>query len=73
MSADSKSSQSKRKPRVYMHPDGLYVSIGFEDTQDTILKVGGHPGPGGYRDVAVTREWVAAVREALGLGPQDDD
>lgn len=60
------------KPRLSMHSSGLYVSIGFDDTQDTILKVGGHDGPGGYRDIATTREWVAAIREALGLGPQDD-
>jgi hypothetical protein len=48
-----------------MPADGQYVSIGFTDTQDTILKVGGHSGPGGWRDVETTREWVAAVSELL--------
>jgi hypothetical protein len=58
--------QPQRKPRLSISADGLYVHIGFSDTQDTILKVGGHPGPGGWRDVEHAREWVAAIRELLG-------
>lgn len=56
---------SEHRPRIHMPADGQYVSIGFTDTQDTILKVGGHSGPGGWRDVETTREWVAAVSELL--------
>jgi hypothetical protein len=48
------------KPRIYLHPDQQYISIGFTDTEDTLLDM-----PTGFRDHARAVEWVEAVASAL--------
>lgn len=53
-----------RKPRIYMHPDGRYVSIGFKETNDTLLKVTEDVRES-WRDVEVTREWVAIISSMI--------
>lgn len=52
-------------PRVWMHDDGLYVSIGFDGGSDTLLKVGGQDGPAGHADVARTNAWVEVVKKLI--------
>lgn len=49
-------------PRIYLHPDGQCISIGFTDTGDTLLflKAGDN-----HRDAARMAEWVAAVQPLL--------
>lgn len=54
---------TRRKPRIYPHPDGHTVSIGFSDTQDTLLSLNG--GPEAHGDAACLAEWVGAVAESL--------
>lgn len=46
----------------FMHPDGEWVSIGFVDTNDTLLRC-----PEGSRDRKRVREWCAAVCAVLGM------
>jgi hypothetical protein len=51
------------EPRIYLHEDGRYLSIGFTDTNDTLLKM---PDQGeGWRDWERAAEWVAAVDKIL--------
>lgn len=50
-------------PRIYLHPDEHTLSIGFNDTQDTLLSLNG--GPGAYGDAARLAEWAEAVKRAL--------
>lgn len=61
-----------RKPRIYMHPDGRYVSIGFEGTNDTLLKVTEDVREG-WRDVEVVREWVEAISRMLSDNSLEDE
>lgn len=56
---------SERKPRISLHPDQDYISIGFEGTNDTLLKMPSRPE--GWGDHAVAVEWVAAINVALDL------
>lgn len=56
---------SDRRPRISLHPDQDYISIGFEGTNDTLLKMPSRPE--GWGDHAVAVEWVAAINVALDL------
>ena len=56
---------SDRKPRISLHPGQDYISIGFEGTNDTLLKMPSRPE--GWGDHAVAVEWVAAINVALDL------
>jgi hypothetical protein len=47
--------------RAFVHPDGEYLSIGFEDTNDTLLKM-----PVGWRDRERVVAWVEAVNNSRG-------
>ena len=57
------------KPRIYLHDDGRYVSIGFEDTQDTLLRITSDGDDG--RDMERLASWVSAVRRAIALDRLD--
>lgn len=58
------------KPRLYLHPEGKIVSIGFEGTNDTLLSLEFGAAVYGDKDrdrgdMLVLREWVEAVSKLL--------
>lgn len=50
-------------PRIALHPGGNYLSIGFGDTNDTLLRMPARPE--GWRDWERAREWAEAVDAIL--------
>lgn len=58
-----------RSPRLHLHPDGHTVSIGFSDTQDTLLVLAG--GPEAWRDAEHLRQWCVAVNQILDTHRRD--
>lgn len=61
-----------RRPRLALHDDGLTVSIGFADTNDTLVSLGEgyHPEIDRNRgDMLRLREWVAAVCALIDAEP----
>ena len=54
---------AEHKPRIYLHENGMYVSIGFTDTNDTLLMMPDQVE--GWRDWARAAEWIAAVEAIL--------
>ncbi len=49
-------------PRIYLHPDERYISIGFEDTPDTLLRL---PDPEAHGDHERAVEWARAITQLL--------
>lgn len=52
------------KPRIYLHPDGEWLSIGFADTNDALLRA-----QGGWRDRKQLAQWVDAIQALLNAEP----
>lgn len=66
------------KPRLYLHPDGKVVSIGFEGEADTLLSLefgAGVYNEGDYDrgDMLVLRAWVEAVNAVLDPPVEDEE
>lgn len=58
--------QSAAGPRSpYLHPDGEYISIGFGNGPDTLLKIGGQNGPAGDVDRERAAMWVEQVARLM--------
>ena len=53
----------EHKPRIYLHENGKYVSIGFTDTNDTLLEMPNQVD--GWRDWERAAKWIAAVEVIL--------
>lgn len=54
---------NERQPRIYLHPDKLYFSVGVDDSNDTLFKL---PDPNeSRRDYARAIQWIEAVSRAL--------
>lgn len=49
------------RPRLYLHPDRRYLSVGFDDTSDTLLKL----PEGGWGDADRVERWVQAIDALL--------
>lgn len=59
-----------KSPRLYLHPDGKVISIGFDGTQDTLLTL--EIGAARYTetdrvrgDMKMLADWVQAIQERI--------
>ena len=62
-SVQGSTSHERRRPRIYLHDDQQFISIGFEGENDTLLKM-----PEGWRDRDRAVEWCIAISRMLSDG-----